>query len=90
MAVNNSGSDKVELHFISSCVPTKPPAVHDDEQLLINLQECHDVNRPSQHDTWSGKLIIPLRDRLVYRNIVCCYGDGYQDNDIMGVWIKCC
>ena len=56
--------DKVELHFISSCAPA---AVAGDEQLLINLRECHDINRPSEYKTWANKMITPLRDRLVCR-----------------------
>lgn len=60
MAVKSSG--KIQLHFISSA---KPPAGNDSEQLLINLQQCYDINRPSQHNTWSNKPITPLRDRLV-------------------------
>ena len=78
MAVKN---DKLELHFISS----KPAVLNNDEQLLINLQECSDIMRPSQQPTWSDKLITPLRDRLVHHDVMCCYGDGYQDNDILVV-----
>lgn len=55
--------EKIQLHFISSCAPAKPPANNDSEELLINLQECHDINRPSEHSTWTGKFITPLRDR---------------------------
>ena len=69
MAVNSSGV-KIEFHFISSCAPAKSSAVvGDDEQLLINLRECHDINRPSEYKTWANKLITPLRDRLVYHII---------------------
>lgn len=66
MAVKGSGS-KVQLHFISSRVSSKSCAGHseDTEQLLIDLQQCHDISRPSQHKTWTDKVITPLRDRLV-------------------------
>ena len=89
MAENSSG-DKVELYFISCCAPVKSSAaVRNDEELLINLQDCHDINRPSDYEAWTNKMITPLRDRLVHHVIVCCYGDGYQDNDILVVWITC-
>lgn len=64
MAVKDSG-DKIQLHFISSSAPAKPATSNGSEHLLINLQQCSDIIRPSQHKTWTGKLITPLRDRLV-------------------------
>ena len=66
---SNSNDDKVELHFISSCAPA---TVAGDEQLLINLQECRDINRPSEYKTWANKMITPLRDRLVYCIVGFC------------------
>lgn len=63
---------KIQLNFISSCAPAKSGHTSDTEQLLANLQECHDIDRPSEYKRWTG--ITPLRDRLVDRDVVvCCY-----------------
>lgn len=83
MAFNSSG-DKVELHFISSCAP---PA--GDEQLLINLRECHDIIRPSEYKTWANKVITPLRDRLVYHIVgFCKVYNIYLNLQILLIWLK--
>jgi len=73
MAVKSSDC-KIQLNFIS-CAPAKSHTGHtsDTEQLLGNLYECHDINRPSEHKRWTGMFISPLRDRLVDRVVVCCY-----------------
>ena len=68
-----SSDCKIQINFISSCVPAKSPTgrSNDTEQLLVNLEEYCDIDRPSDHKRWAG--ITPLRDRLVKHDVVCYY-----------------
>lgn len=86
MAVKSSSDGKIELNFISSRVSTKLLGHNENTEVLINLQECHDIDRPSEDKRWSDMFITPLRDRSANHIMMCCHGDCYQDNDILVVW----
>jgi len=55
-------SGKVQLNFISARAPTEP-SVAADNSMTVDLREYHDLIRPSEHDTWAGTMVTPLRDR---------------------------
>jgi len=68
-------SDKVQLNFISARAPTKLSAPDDNNNMIVDLREYHDLIKPSEHDTWAGTMVTPLRDRWVCHDVYCYYGD---------------
>ncbi|XP_065898409.1 uncharacterized protein [Dysidea avara] len=62
-------AEKVQIRFISARAPTKPSTVatvsDDDDKIVVDLREHHDLIKPSEHDTWANTMITPLRDRIM-------------------------